>query len=222
MVEFMDMEMTGIFQVDMLTQIVVGTSVGILGLVSFALMTISSPAVNTDIGCACGQIKGKLAGTSVLHMVCYCDDCQDLDARLRAKYPNLAPALNAKGGTTVIAAFPSEVTITEGADKLTQVKLMEHTATRRVYASCCGTHMFNATKKSIPFIGIAGSAFRDKNANLGEPQVHIQTKFATSPVPGGFESSSLTFKLKLILRMVLNGSKKNPHPIDTSQPAKVL
>ncbi|KAG9411054.1 hypothetical protein AC1031_016706 [Aphanomyces cochlioides] len=102
---------SGILQFAMLVQLTITALVGLVGLVLYTLWSFSTPALNAEFGCHCGQVQGKVTASSILHVVCYCDDCQALDTRLRVKYPKLATGLNECGGTRAVMVFPSEVTI---------------------------------------------------------------------------------------------------------------
>ncbi|CAK4399380.1 unnamed protein product [Aphanomyces euteiches] len=194
----------------------------LVGLVLYTLWSFSTPTLNAEFGCHCGQVQGKVAASSILHVVCYCDDCQAMDTRVRVKYPKLATGLNECGGMRAVMVFPSEVTIASGANKLTVVKLKDRTTTRRVYASCCGSHLINAVTPEIPLMAIPASAFLDKHVDLGTPQVHFFTKYATGDVPRGYSAMPFALQLKIASRILLNGSKTRPRPIDAKQPANVL
>ncbi|CAK4704361.1 unnamed protein product [Aphanomyces euteiches] len=99
-----------------------------------------------------------------------------------------------------------------GADKLTVVKLKERTTTRRV----CSSHLMNAVMPEIPLMAIPVSAFLDQHADLGAPMstVHFFTKNATGDVPRGYSAMPLALQFKIAFRILLNGNKARPHPID--------
>ncbi|RHY21185.1 hypothetical protein DYB36_004217 [Aphanomyces astaci] len=200
--------------------LIVGACAAVVGIVSFLVMSIPTPRVSCDIACSCGHIQGKVLAASTLHCICYCDDCQDLASKLHDKFPNAPSHVNDNGGTHVILLFPSDVRITAGQDKLVQAKLKEHTTTRRVYASCCGTPVFNATTKNLPFLAVHLAAIPDKS--VGTAQFHVWTKFARGAVPGGATTLPPTLNLKILFRLLLNRTKKLPHPVDVRQPAAVL
>ncbi|KAG9411069.1 hypothetical protein AC1031_016716 [Aphanomyces cochlioides] len=207
----------------MLARLLIGGAAGIFGLVSYIVMSLSTPPLNCPIECECKKVHCKIAAPSVLHIECYCDDCQALDAKLRAKFPHSKSGLNASGGTTIVTMFPSDVSITTGHDKLAQGKIKQGSTTRRVYSSCCGTHLFNVTEQAIPFIAVVDSAIPDKSLDsVGPAQCHIATKFATAPIPGGSgKPGSSSFSLKMMARTIFHADK-TPLPVDLTQPAPLL
>ncbi|ETV79594.1 hypothetical protein H257_06853 [Aphanomyces astaci] len=189
-------------------EVIVGACAAVVGIVSFLVISIPTPRVSCDIACSCGHIQGKVLAASTLHCICYCDDCQE--SKLHDKFPNAPSHVNENGGTHVILLFPSDVRITAGQDKLVQAKLKEHTTTCRVYASCCGTPIFNATTKNLP------STSQRSLTSLSE--LHNST-FGQSC---GATTLPPTLNLKILFRLLLNRTKKLPHPVDVRQPAAVL
>ena len=102
------------------------------------------------IQCTCGQIRGLLTSTAPSNRcVCYCDDCQAFARHLQAK-----GALDARGGTEIIQVPPSNLTFTQGADKLVCLRLTD-AGMLRWYSACCNTPIGNTpANPRVSFVGL--------------------------------------------------------------------
>jgi hypothetical protein len=143
--------------------------------------------VTTDIPlqCACGKLNGTAlavspaAGTRVL---CYCDDCQAF-----AHFLGRPDILEPGGGTDLFQTAPSRVRLAN-TDTLACVRLSDK-GMHRWYCSECKTPVGNTMGPRVPFVGVIhrgimldrGGSGRD--AVLGPPLAHVQTRYAVGGTP---------------------------------------
>jgi Family of unknown function (DUF6151) len=112
--------------------------------------------------CQCGKVSASiltLAEAPPLRLVCYCKDCRGYFETLNrqaesgvsdAKKKVVPPArLDNWGGVDWTALYPRDITIVEGKDHLTTVRIREKSNVRQVYATCCNTPMFRFGEMSV-------------------------------------------------------------------------
>ncbi len=136
---------------------------------------------DVQLQCACGQLKGTAvaispaAGTRVL---CYCDDCQAF-----ARFLGKPGIVDPRAGTDLFQIAPSRVRLTN-ADTLACVRLSPK-GMHRWYCSGCRTPIGNTMGPRVPFVGLIHSIIAldrgQRDAVLGPPLAHVQTKYATGP-----------------------------------------
>jgi len=115
------------------------------------------------------------------HVICYCDDCQAF-----TKFLERPDVLDAAGGTAIFQMASWRLRITQGAEELRCMSLVEKGMTR-FYAGCCRTPVGNTMGASVPFVGLS-STFMDAAARdtaLGAPTHFTMSRFATGTTPPG-------------------------------------
>lgn len=168
--------------------------------------------MNHPLQCQCGKVKGQVSrGGLGLRAICYCKDCQAF-----AQFLGRADAvLDAQGGTEIVAAFPSQVQLTQGVDSIACMSLAPR-GLLRWYAACCNTPLGNTPRNSkTPYIGLVHSCLEQGplEESFGPVGSKLNTASATGPVqstPG----KNLTTLLKLI-RALIGGriaGRSKPHP----------
>jgi hypothetical protein len=137
---------------------------------------------DVNLACACGKLRGtafSVSSSSGTRVVCYCDDCQAF-----AQFLGRPGILDERGGTDLFQLAPSKVQLTSGTDTLGCVRLSEK-GMHRWYCTECKTPLGNTAGASLPFVGMIHSFMRfdgtgvARDAVLGPPLAHVQTKFAT-------------------------------------------
>ena len=149
------------------------------------------------VRCECGSVRGTLNAVSpsrVVRAVCYCDDCQAF-----AHYLGRADTvLDDYGGTSLTQVSPSRLTIAQGAQHLSCVRLTNRNLLRW-YASCCGMPVGNTPgSHKLHFLGLI-HVFLDLSAlevtdreALGLVRARVFKRFATgdrsviNAMPGSF------------------------------------
>lgn len=106
------------------------------------------------IRCRCGQMRGTLAfPNQALRLVCYCRDCQTAAHALGEP----ERTVDGNGGTAIVASLQSNVTFTQGSDKLACLSLTDK-GIYRWYASCCRTPIANTVRRpQMSYVGIVHS-----------------------------------------------------------------
>lgn len=99
-------------------------------------------AIKANFQCHCGKVKGIIDSPSALRIVCYCKDCRGYYLTLNNLATKLGlPAEPAKldqfGGSDFTQIYPSEISISEGKDKLERCIIREKSPIHRTYAKCC-------------------------------------------------------------------------------------
>ncbi|OQR86346.1 hypothetical protein ACHHYP_10647 [Achlya hypogyna] len=200
---------------------IVGASVlGLLSTVALLYKRTQSPPLRAAIACDCGKVQGRVDAPAATHLVCYCDDCQAFAFKV-CKGPS--SAIDTSGGTDIVQIFPTDVRFSQGLELLRIGIVTPKTATLRVFASCCGTPMYN-TMQGRAFLGLLTAVIRD-GAPLPPVQFRIMAKFATGPVPCEPTPSSVVsvrFVLNFIVRCILYRGRVEPAPLDLSQPKTLL
>ena len=171
--------------------------------------------MNHPLSCACGQVKGTVEQPErAVRGVCFCRDCQAF-----AHYLGRADELlDAFGGTGIIAARPSSLSITSGFDRVACMSLSEN-GLLRWYTACCNTPLGNTPRQgSIPHIGlipaclgVSGPAF---GAAFGPVRMHVHKAGAHGPVPA-MRWSTFTTAVRYLASTVsarLDGSARQ-HPL---------
>ena len=158
-----------------------------------------------EIGCDCGLFSARLTAfpqNTPGRLVCYCKDCQQY-----LKLIDRPDLLDEFGGTQVIPAYPAEIDVVQGLDKLTCYRLTD-AGLHRWATSCCNTPIANA-RPGFPWAGIMHCAYTNKDpdalSRLGEVKSRIFGRDAKAGAP--FEiSEKLGLKALLtVLPFVLKG-----------------
>lgn len=103
------------------------------------------------IQCRCGLFRGSLAAPErAARLICYCRDCQSAAHALQAS----DMALDEHGGTSIVAALQSDVSVTQGISQLACMSLSSG-GIYRWYASCCGTPVANTVRRpQMSYVGL--------------------------------------------------------------------
>jgi hypothetical protein len=125
-------------------------------------------------GCRCGEVSVEAIGPPLVHLSCYCDDCQAA-AALIERLPGGESGREADGGTPNVLFRKDRVRCSRGVDKLTAIKVTEHTWTRRMVASCCNTALFQIHDNWWPHRGIKASRIEGRVPPL---EMRIFAKYA--------------------------------------------
>jgi len=161
--------------------------------------------------------------------VCYCDDCQAFAHHLgRAD-----TVLDDYGGTSIIQVSPSRLTITQGAQHLSCVRMTNRNLLRW-YASCCGTPVGNTPGwPRFHFVGLI-HVFLDLPAlgvsareALGLVRARIFKRFATgdqsviNAMPGSFWSFLLGGMRRILGARLTGAYKSSPFFDSAGKPVAV-
>ena len=119
-------------------------------------------------------------------VVCYCDDCQSF-AHFLGRPDEI---LDAHGGTDIFQITPARVAITEGAARLSCIRLTPK-GLLRWYADCCGTPIGNTLPSHhVPFVGLIHSCIAPAtngtslDVTLGPVRARVHARFAKGDLTG--------------------------------------
>lgn len=91
--------------------------------------------------CSCGRVELRAIGEPILHVACYCKDCQTGGLQIQA-LAGAVSVLEADGGTDFLLYRKDRVNYLEVEPLLRAYKLDEGSATSRFVAPCCNAAMF--------------------------------------------------------------------------------
>jgi len=145
-------------------------------------------ATDLSLRCRCGAVTGKVSDASragCYRLVCMCDDCQAYAHHLgRAD-----DVLDENGGTDTFYPTPSQVSITQGLDRVRCVRLSPR-GPLRWYASCCNTPMAHTVASAkVPFVGIPhcfiahAAALETRDQMLGRVLARVRGRFGKGTLP---------------------------------------
>ncbi|EQC40628.1 hypothetical protein SDRG_01710 [Saprolegnia diclina VS20] len=197
----------------MYSELLAAATVGLLGAVTLTYKRTHSPPLRAAIACACGQVQGRVDAPAATRTVCYCTDCNTFATKVSKTN---APPLDASGGTEILQLFPADITFSHGAEHLKAGILSAETATLRVFASCCGTPMYN-TMQGAAFAGLLASVLQDKAMPLPPIQFRIFARSATGPVPDAPAAArvvSVRFVLNFMVRSAVYRCRASPAPVE--------
>lgn len=157
---------------------------------------------SVSLKCHCGEIAGVLknaSATSGIHLICYCDSCQDFQKQLGCD----DKFLNEHGGTEIYQTAPSQIEIIKGREHIRSLKLSKK-GPFRWYAGCCNTPIGNTMKASMPFVGVIHSFIDEGEASrleiLGPIQCEAQTQHAYDSLP--VDIKRVGFPLGITLKII--------------------
>jgi hypothetical protein len=154
-----------------------------------------------QLSCECGQVKGtaiNITPNNGNHVVCCCCDCQAFVHHLNKG----DTVLDEFGGTRLFQTSQSQVKITQGAEKISCLRLTKKGITRW-YTSCCNTPLGNTVSSKVPFVGIISSFIQQDSESekaLGPVQAYVQTQYATKPLT--HTNHNPKFGLAITLRII--------------------
>lgn len=123
--------------------------------------------------CACGQVEYEAAGSPILGVACYCDDCQEGARRIEA-LPGAPRVLDPDGGASYMLYRKDRLSCTKGGDRLQSHKLRPKTDTNRVVATCCNSAMVMTFDDSRHWVPV----YRTRLRNPPPVDMRICTRFA--------------------------------------------
>ena len=159
-------------------------------------------AAHIPIRCRCGLLEGRLESPQrATRLVCYCRDCQAF-ARFLG-HPEAT--LDADGGTEIVAARPSDLHITRGADQLRCMSLSPQ-GLLRWYTGCCRTAIGNTPRDArFAYVGlihdVLSAAGDQRDAVFGAGRAAVNTASAARPIRS--TPLAMTSAMVKIMRNVL-------------------
>ncbi|KAH9163377.1 hypothetical protein LEN26_000529 [Aphanomyces euteiches] len=192
---------------------------GIVSCLALLYLRVPTHPLRSDIACQCGKVQGHVDASAGLHFVCYCDDCQ---AFAEHTCKTCKSPVDDFGGTDIVQVFPSEIRILQSKQHLKIGKLTEKTKVLRVFASCCGTPMFNTSDNSA-FLGLLTHTLKS-DTQLKPPDYRIQAKFAKMTPPGpAARIIPVEFVVAFFLRtLVFFRKRAHPSPVDDTSIPRLL
>ncbi|MDR7335735.1 DUF6151 family protein [Roseateles asaccharophilus] len=147
------------------------------------------------ISCRCGTVRGHVARPdAALRLVCYCRDCQAF-ARYLGPPPGMLDAMN---GTEILAVRPSDVSFTQGQDRLACMSLSDK-GLLRWYASCCRSPMGSTPRDPREsHLGLVHSCLEADEARRADVFGPVRMRVNTQAANGRPEKNAvLTFAAAL-------------------------
>ena len=123
--------------------------------------------------CACGNVELEAAGTPIVCVVCYCDDCQEGARRIEA-LPGAGTVRDPDGGSAYIVFRKDRVRCTKGAALLLDTKIKDTSPTKRVVARCCNSALYLGFDDSKHWLSLYRARFADP---LPPVQMRVCIKF---------------------------------------------
>jgi hypothetical protein len=133
----------------------------------------ADPKSHTIACCACGSVELEATGAPIHCVVCYCDHCQQAARQIEA-LPNAHAVTDPDGGSSYVLYRNDRVTCARGADLLTDYKLTEKSATKRVVASCCNSAMYLGFDRGPFWFSMFRARFQGE---VPPVQMRVQTRF---------------------------------------------
>lgn len=188
---------------------------------------------NPNVTCTCGQVQLAIDSPSALRLVCYSKDYrgyyqwlqQQAQQHGHTNSPNKnknAP-IDPWGGVDLVQIYPSEITILAGKELCQTVLIRPGSPTRRVYASCCDTPLFDIGSLSAM---VNTSLLTADDADKLLP-VHFRilgrhalpnNKLTQQQPKKPSMSWSIPWSWLFVMGRRIDKSKMEPLPLDISQP----
>jgi len=152
-----------------------------------------------NLKCSCGEVQGSASDvtpSSGNRVICCCSDCQAFASHLGSA----DNTLDEFGGTELFQMSQSQVSITQGQDKLQALRLKEK-GLLRWSTSCCNTPVGNTMSAGIPFVGVIHSFIDEPNRDevLGPIRAVVQTQDAIGEPT--YPKHSAKFPLGITMRI---------------------
>lgn len=169
--------------------------------------------MNHPLRCQCGTIRGYVSPQGMAALaVCYCKDCQAYACFLdRAEV-----VLDTLGGTDIVAMFPRQVHLTDGAEALACMSLSER-GILRWYAKCCNTPIGNTSRNpKTPYVGLVHSCLVNSSPSVRESFGPVRMVLNPKSARGHVKSTPLRNTvaiLKIVTAMIgarLDRNNTNP------------
>ena len=137
--------------------------------------------VSHRIRCRCGKVSGAVAEPhTAIRAVCHCVDCRAYAVHLGSE----RAALDAEGGTDIVATQARHVTFDAGAGQLACVSLSPK-GLLRWYAACCNTPIANTPRDwRFAYVGLVHTALATPlEASFPRVQMHVNASHLASKPP---------------------------------------
>ncbi|MGE6763398.1 GFA family protein [Corallococcus interemptor] len=129
--------------------------------------------------CACGQVELEGRGPPIIHVECFCADCQEGGRRIEA-LPDAPSPRGPLGGTDFILYRKDRLRVSRGESLLSGFKLKDASPTKRLVATCCNSGMYMDMGSGPHWYSVYGNRF------TGEvPPLELRT--CTRYKPAGVE-----------------------------------
>lgn len=102
---------------------------------------MSMSVEDMTVSCNCGKVKIEVTGAPIMHVACYCSDCQAGGRQIEA-LTGAAPVLEPDGGTHFLLYRKDRVNYTRVDHLLHRYKIKDTSPTSRFVATCCNSAMF--------------------------------------------------------------------------------
>ena len=136
-----------------------------------------------QLQCRCGAVRGEMdTGRAYARATCYCKDC-----RAFARFLGQPDAMDASGGTDIVATAPAAVRFTSGSEHVACMSLSPK-GLLRWYASCCRTPLGNTPRDpKVLYAGLVTACFDAAPQAVDEAfgprgRIVLNTGSATAPV----------------------------------------
>ncbi len=165
--------------------------------------------------CRCGAVRAsarKVSARTVMHGVCYCDDCQAW-----AHFLDRRDMLDAHGGTELVQLPPARLRFEAGAEKLGCVRLTGK-GMHRWFTTCCNTPVGNTQGPRMPFVGIPLVFLQRERLeapldSVIGPPMRAQGRFAVGgPPPGTPDTVTLPTLLRTVRRLATWWLRREARP----------
>ena len=151
--------------------------------------------------CRCGTLRGEVdQPRRAMRAVCYCRDCRSYAHWLGQP----EAAVDAFGGTDIVATHARHVRLTAGASALACMSLTPR-GLLRWYASCCRTPIANTPRDArLPYVGLVHTCLeqvRPLEPDFVPVQIDIHRKGALGPAPNRGGPATMARFLAMVLRL---------------------
>jgi hypothetical protein len=126
--------------------------------------------------CRCGEVELEANGPHVVHISCYCDDCQAAAAIIDAMSGGWS-GVEDDGGTRNVLFRRDRLRFVRGMDELEEFRVREDSHTVRLVANCCNTAMAQRHDHWWPHRGV-------KTDRLVTPAPPLEMRVFTRHAPG--------------------------------------
>jgi len=157
------------------------------------------------LSCKCEKMQGIVVDIKPgkgTRLMCYCADCQAFAQYLQ---PDGA-LLDEYGGTQVLQLAPSMLSIEQGKEYLSCLRLTKK-GLYRWYSTCCNTPIANTVSRKIPFIGLH-RAFIDNKQDIDAAIGKVVGSVGISDAKAGLPNAEVLaqqqgkIKFKIVLTLL--------------------
>lgn len=127
--------------------------------------------------CRCGRVELEAQGPPIVHIACYCDDCQRAAEIIDALDGGSSGCGN-DGGTENVLFRRDRVRFVRGAELIASYRVRDDSPTTRLVASCCNTAMTQRHDNWWPHRGVKTCLFEMPPVPL---EMRVFTRYAPAP-----------------------------------------